>query len=144
MHSIYCCLHASEGQKNEGSYDRKAKKIKKSNRNIKKQRCANFKTCNQWTRSFCKCTLGLFLCNGCLSNIKLRLLLMHKYCNQLVTQFFTIFYKYTIYCISIALHMFSSVLVRLCFHCLCIFYYHLKYIFLYFLYSNLRLFLVTN
>ena len=52
-------------KKHEGSYDRKAKKFKKIKQEYQKQRCANFKTCNQWTRRFFKCTLGLFLCNGC-------------------------------------------------------------------------------
>ena len=52
-------------KKYEGSYDRKAKKFKKVKQEYQKQRCASFKTCNQWTRSFYKCTLGLFLCNGC-------------------------------------------------------------------------------
>ena len=45
----------------EGSYDRKAKKFKKVKQEYLKQICANLKTCNQRTRSFCKCTLGLFL-----------------------------------------------------------------------------------
>ena len=43
----------------------KSKKIKKIKQEYQKQRCTNLKTCNQWTRSFCKCTLSLFLCNGC-------------------------------------------------------------------------------
>ena len=113
----------------KGSYDRKAKKFKKVKQEYKKQRFTNFKTCNQWTRIFCKCTLGLFLCNDFFSNINSRMLLMHKYCNHLVTQFFTIFDRYTIYCIPIALNLFSSVLVRLCCHCLCLLYDYLKYIY---------------
>ena len=40
-------------KKHEGSYHQKAKKIKKFKQEYQKQRCANFKTCNQWTRSFC-------------------------------------------------------------------------------------------
>ena len=52
-------------KKHEGSYDRKSK-IQKVKQEYQKQRCANFKTCNQWIRSFCKCSLGLFMCNGCL------------------------------------------------------------------------------
>ena len=52
-------------KKHEGSYDRKAKKFKKVKQEYQKQRCANFKTCNQWTISFCECTLDLFLCNEC-------------------------------------------------------------------------------
>ena len=52
-------------KKHEGSYDREARKFKKVKQEYQKQRCANFKTCNQWTRSFCKYSLGLFLCNGC-------------------------------------------------------------------------------
>ena len=40
-------------------------KIKTIKQEYQKQRCANFKTCNQWNKSFCKCNLVLFLCNGC-------------------------------------------------------------------------------
>ena len=49
----------------EGSYDKKAKKNQKPKQEYQKQRYAKFKTCNQWNRSFCKYTLGLFLCNVC-------------------------------------------------------------------------------
>ena len=51
-------------KKHEGSYDRKGKKNQKVKQEYQKQRCANFKTCNKWTRSFYKFSLGLFLCNG--------------------------------------------------------------------------------
>ena len=56
---------------------------------------------------------------------------------------FTIFDRCTIYCISIALNMFSSVLVRLCCYCICLLNYYLKYIYFCFFNSNLRIFLVT-
>ena len=49
----------------KGATAKKAKKIKKVKQEYQKQQCANFKTCNQWNISFWKCTLGLFLCNGC-------------------------------------------------------------------------------
>ena len=64
MHSIYCCLHASQGQKELGSYNSKVKKFKKVKQEYQKQRCANFKTCNQWNKRFCRCSLGLFMRNG--------------------------------------------------------------------------------
>ena len=46
----------------EWRYDKKEKRVKQE---YQKQRCANSETCNQWTRSFLKCTLGLFLWNLC-------------------------------------------------------------------------------
>ena len=46
----------------EGRYDKKEKN-QKVKQEYQKQRCSNFKTCNQWTRNFCECTLGLFMLN---------------------------------------------------------------------------------
>ena len=46
----------------EGGYNIKAKN-QKVKQEYQKQKCANFKACNQWTRSFFKCALGLFMCN---------------------------------------------------------------------------------
>ena len=48
----------------EGSYNKKAKN-QKFKQEYQKQRCANFKTCNQPTISCCMWNLGLFLCNIC-------------------------------------------------------------------------------
>ena len=66
---------------------KKRPKTQKVKQEYQKQVCANFKNCNQWTRSFCKCNFVFILCNDFSLNIKLRLLSMHKYCNQLVTNF---------------------------------------------------------
>ena len=112
----------------EGSSNKKAKKLEKIKQEYQKQRCANFKTCNQWTRSFFMNLGASCYAMDVLLNIKLKLLLMHDYFIQLVRRFFTIFDRYTIYCISILLHMFSTVLVKLVCHYFCILYDHLKYI----------------
>ena len=48
----------------EGSYD-KRQKNQKVKQKYQKERCANFKTCNHCTRSYCKCTLCFFIFYGC-------------------------------------------------------------------------------
>ena len=114
----------------KGATIERRKKFKKSNRNIKNRDAPTLKLATNGLEVFVNSPWASFCAMYFLSNINLRLLLMHKYCNQFVTRFFTIFDRYTIYCISIALHIFSSVLVRLCCHCFCLMYYHLKYIYI--------------
>ena len=87
MHSSYCYLHVSEGQNHEGSYDRKAKNSKKSNRNIKNRDAPNLKLANTGLEVFVNAPWESFCAMDVSSNITLRLLLMHKYCNELVTRF---------------------------------------------------------
>ena len=128
MSAIVACT-LLKVKKHEGSYDKKAKKIKKLNRNIKNRDAPTLKLATNGLEVFVNEPWASFCAMYVSSNIHLRMLLIHKYCNQLVTWFFTIFDQYIIYCISIALHMFSSVLFRLCCHCLCILYDHLKNIY---------------
>ena len=71
----------------EGSYDRKAKKFKKVKQEYQKQRCANFKIATNGLEVFVNAPWASFCAMDVSSNIKLRLLLMHNYCNQLVTFF---------------------------------------------------------
>ena len=79
VHTWYCYLQASESQKITKRDTKKGKKAK-SQAQILKQRHAKFKTFNQWTRSFFYepwaylCVMYIF------SSMKVRLLLMHKYC----------------------------------------------------------------
>ena len=113
----------------KGDTIERQKKSKQSNMNIKTRDALTLKPAANGLEVFVNAPWASLCAMYVLLNIKLRLLLMHKYCNQLVTRFFTIFDRYTIYCISIALHMFSSIIVRLCFHCLCLLYDYLKYIF---------------
>ena len=115
-----------KAKNHEGSYDMKAKKSKHSNRNIKNRDAPTLKLATNGLEVLVNAPWDSLCAIDVSSNIKLRLLLMHKYYNQLVTQFFTIFDRYTIYCISIALHLFSSVLVRIFSHCLCLLYDYLK------------------
>ena len=105
----------------KGATIERQKNSKKSNRNIKNRDVPTLKLATNGLEVFVNAPWASFCAMDVSSNIKLRLLLMHKYCNQLVTQFFMIFDRYTIYCISIALYLFSSVLVRLCCHRLCIY-----------------------
>ena len=72
-------------KKHEGSYDGKAKKIKKSNRNIKNRDAPTLKLATNGLEVFVNAPWASFSAMDVSSNIKLRLLLMHKYCNQLVT-----------------------------------------------------------
>ena len=72
-------------KKHEGSYDRKAKKSKKSNRNIKNRDAPTLKLATNGLEVFVNAPWASFCEMYVSSNIKLRLLLIHKYCNQLVT-----------------------------------------------------------
>ena len=72
-------------KKHEGSYDKKAKNSKKSNRNIKNRDAPTLKLATNGIEFFVNAPWASFCAMYVLSNIKLRLLLMHKYCNQLVT-----------------------------------------------------------
>ena len=69
----------------EGSYCRKAEKLKKSNRNIKNRYGPTLKLATNGLEVFVNSPWVYFCEMDILSNIKLRLLLMHKYCNKLVT-----------------------------------------------------------
>ena len=68
-------------KKNEGRYDRKAKKLKKPNRNIKNRDAPTLKLARNGLEVFVNAHWASFCAMDVLSNIKLRLLLMHKYCN---------------------------------------------------------------
>ena len=72
-------------KKHEGSYDIKAKKSKNPNRNIKNRDVPTLKLVTNELEFFVNAPWASFCAIYILSNIKLRLLLMHKYCNQLVT-----------------------------------------------------------
>ena len=88
MHSIYFCLHASEGQKSmKGATIERQKNPKKSNRNIKNRDAPTLKLETNGLEVFVNTPWASFCAMDVSSNIKLRLLLMHKYCNQLVTRF---------------------------------------------------------
>ena len=119
----------------KGATIERQKNSKNSGRNIKTRDALTLKLATNGLEVFANSHWDSFVAMDVSSTKHLRLLLMHKYCNQLATRCFTIFDRYTIYCISIALHMFSSVLTRLCFHCLCILYDHLKYISVFFVFK---------
>ena len=86
MHSIYCCLHASQGKKNmKGATIERQKNSKKSNRNIKNRDAPTLKLATNGLEFFVNSHWASFCAMDVSLNIKLRLLLMHKYCNQLVT-----------------------------------------------------------
>ena len=76
MHSSYCSLHASEGQK-----DRKAKKFKKVKQEYQKQRKPTLKLATNGLAVFVNTPWASSCEMDILSNIKLRMLIMHKYCN---------------------------------------------------------------
>ena len=76
-------------KKHEGSYDRKAKKLKKSNRNTKNRDAPTLKHATNGLEFFVNAPWASFCAMDFSSNIKFRLLIMHKYCNQLVTRFLT-------------------------------------------------------
>ena len=65
----------------EGSYDRKAKKFKKVKQEYQKQICANFKIATNGLEVFFNTPWDSFCAMDVFSNKKLRLLLIHKYCN---------------------------------------------------------------
>ena len=65
----------------EGGYDREAKKIKKSNRNIKNRDAPTLKVATNGLEVFVNEPWSSFCAMDVFPNIKLRLLLMHKYCN---------------------------------------------------------------
>ena len=111
----------------KGATIERQKNSKKSNRNIKNRDAPTLKLATNGLEVFVNEPWASFCAMDVLSDTKLRLLLMHKYFNQLVTQFLTIFDRYTIYCISIALHMSSSIIVRLCCHYFCLLYDYFKY-----------------
>ena len=67
-------------EKHEGSCNKKAKKPKKSNRNIKNRYAPTLKLATNGLEVFVNSPLFL-CCMDVLSNVKLMLLLMHKYCN---------------------------------------------------------------
>ena len=69
----------------EGSYNRKAKNLKKSNRNIKNRDAPTLKLATNGLEVFVNAPWASFCALYVSSTIKLRLLLMHKHCNQLVT-----------------------------------------------------------
>ena len=69
----------------EGSYDRKAKNPKQSKRNIKNRDAPTLKLETNGLEVFVNAPWGSFFAMDVSPNIKLRLVLMHKYCNQLVT-----------------------------------------------------------
>ena len=72
-------------KKHEGSYDRKAKNSKKSNRTINNRDAPTLKLATSGLEIFVNAPWASFCAMDVLSNINLRLLLMHKYCNQLET-----------------------------------------------------------
>ena len=72
-------------KKHEGSYDRKAKKFKKSNSNIKNRDAPTLKLATNGIEVFVNAPWASFCEMDVSSELKLRLLLMHKYCNQLAT-----------------------------------------------------------
>ena len=51
-----------------GAYDHAKKKFKKTKQKYQKFRCCNFKTCKKMTQTYCKCSLGAFVCVGCFAN----------------------------------------------------------------------------
>ena len=81
----------------KGTTIERQKNSKKSNMNIKNRDAPTLKLATNGLEVFVNEPWDSFCEIYALSNIKLRLLLMHKYCNQLVTQIFTIFDRYTIY-----------------------------------------------
>ena len=62
-------------------YTKKRGKNQKVKQEYQKQRCANFKTCNQYTRMFLNAPWDSFCAMYVLSNVKVRALLIHKYCD---------------------------------------------------------------
>jgi hypothetical protein len=58
-----------------GMWDSSSKKWKKTRQKYQKQRCSNHSNCNKMTRTYCKCTKGLFLCAGCFTDHKLDVLM---------------------------------------------------------------------
>jgi hypothetical protein len=58
-----------------GMWDSSSKKWKKTRQKYQKQRCTNQSNCKKMTRSYCKCTKGLFLCAGCFTDHKLDVLM---------------------------------------------------------------------
>ena len=65
----------------EGSYTKKEKNPKKSNMNIKNRDAPTFKIATNGLEVFVNAPWASFCAMDVSSNIKLRLLLMHKYCN---------------------------------------------------------------
>ena len=65
----------------EGSYDKEAKKSKNSNRNIKNRDAPTLKLATKVLKVFVNAHWASFCAMDVSSNIKLRLLLMLKYCN---------------------------------------------------------------
>ena len=72
-------------KKHEESYDRKFKKPKNSNRNIKNRDAPTLKLATNGLKVFVNAPWDSSCAMDVSSNINLRLLLMHKYCKQLVT-----------------------------------------------------------
>ena len=72
-------------KKHEGSYNRKAKKIKTSSRNIKNRVVRTLKLSTNGLEVFLNAPCASFCAMDVLSKINLRLLIMHTYCNKSVT-----------------------------------------------------------
>ena len=49
----------------QGTWCALTKKFKRVKTKYQQQRCNNWSTCKKQVRTYCKCTNGLFLCNGC-------------------------------------------------------------------------------
>ena len=52
-------------KKFQGAWDATRKKFKKVKSQYQQQRCRNFHQCRKQTRTYCKCTKGMFLCVQC-------------------------------------------------------------------------------
>jgi hypothetical protein len=58
-----------------GRYNKSTKKFEITKQKYQKQRCSNRPECPKHTRIYCKCTLGLYLCNTCFVKHKLDVVL---------------------------------------------------------------------
>ena len=73
----------------KGATIERQKKSKKSNRNMKNRDAPTLKLATNGLGFFVNATWASFCEMDVPLNIKFRLLLMHKYCNQLVIRFLT-------------------------------------------------------
>ena len=90
LHILFLtCFWRSKSMK--GATIERQKNSKNSNRNIKNRDAPTLKLATNGLEVFVNPPWASLCAMDVSLNIKLRLLLIHKYCNQLVTQFFTIF-----------------------------------------------------